>query len=71
MTIKHRDKLLEKVPTPSPRVPGTGPRVIATEIMQLSGGNVFVNLEFLKETSKKQVIIFYCRSSSMLHYFHF
>ena len=33
------------------------PRVVATEIMQLSGGNVFVNLGFLKKTSKKQLII--------------
>ena len=31
--------------------------MVETEIMQLSGGNVFVNLEFLKKTSKKQLII--------------
>ena len=32
-------------------------RVIGTEIMQLSGGNVFVNLGFLKKTSRKHLII--------------
>ena len=51
------DQISEQGTHTFPRSDWHWPRVVATEIIQLSGGNVFVNLGFLKKTSEKQLII--------------